>query len=120
MRTSPSRARVAVLGGGVIGVATATQLARRGAEVVLVTEAELADGASGRSLSWLNSFGGMRSQAYHQLRLLGIDRYRTLAARLPSSDFLKFDGGLTWAAPGRSRTAWRSSTCGTTATTPSG
>ncbi|WP_330342312.1 NAD(P)/FAD-dependent oxidoreductase [Streptomyces sp. NBC_00557] len=100
MRTSPSRARVAVLGGGVIGVATATQLARRGAEVVLVTEAELADGASGRSLSWLNSFGGMRSQAYHQLRLLGIDRYRTLAARLPSSDFLKFDGGLTWAAPG--------------------
>ncbi|MET8560864.1 FAD-binding oxidoreductase [Streptomyces flaveolus] len=100
MRTSPSRPRVAVLGGGVIGVATATRLALRGAQVVLVTETELADGASGRSLSWLNSFGGMRSEAYHRLRVLGIDRYRTFAARVPSCDFLKFDGGLTWAAPG--------------------
>ncbi|RVU29062.1 FAD-binding oxidoreductase [Streptomyces antnestii] len=102
MRTSISRPRVAVLGGGVIGVSTASQLARRGAEVVLVTEGELADGASGRSLSWLNSFGGMRSEAYHQLRLLGIDRYRTFATRVPSSDYLRFDGGLTWAAAGES------------------
>ncbi|MFE9356122.1 NAD(P)/FAD-dependent oxidoreductase [Streptomyces olivaceoviridis] len=100
MRTSLSRPRVAVLGGGVIGVATATRLALRGAQVVLVTESELADGASGRSLSWLNSFGGMRSEAYHRLRVLGIDRYRTFATRVPSSDFLRFDGGLTWAAPG--------------------
>ncbi|MEW2513692.1 FAD-binding oxidoreductase [Streptomyces sp. NPDC046870] len=100
MRTSLSRPRVAVLGGGVIGVATATRLALRGAQVVLVTESELADGASGRSLSWLNSFGGMRSEAYHHLRVLGIDRYRTFATRVPSSGFLRFDGGLTWAAPG--------------------
>ncbi|MEV8561406.1 FAD-binding oxidoreductase [Streptomyces sp. NPDC051917] len=100
MRTSLSRPRVAVLGGGVIGMATATQLARRGAQVVLVTESELADGASGRSLSWLNSFGGMRSEAYHHLRFLGIDRYRTFATRNPSFGCLKFDGGLTWAAPG--------------------
>jgi glycine/D-amino acid oxidase-like deaminating enzyme len=101
MRISSSRPRVAVLGGGVLGVATANQLVQRGAEVVLVTEAELASGASGRSLSWLNSFGGMRSEAYHALRLLGIDRYRTFASRVPSSGgYLAFDGGLTWAAPG--------------------
>lgn len=100
MRTSLSQPRVAVLGGGVIGVSTAAHLARRGADVVLVTEGRLADGASGRSLSWLNSFGGMRSEAYHRLRLLGIDRYRTFATRVPSSEWLRFDGGLMWAAPG--------------------
>lgn len=101
MRTSSSKPRVAVLGGGVIGVSTAARLARLGADVVLITEGRLADGATGRSLSWLNSFGGMRSQPYHQLRLLGIDRYRTFAARVPSSSgYLTFDGGLTWAAEG--------------------
>jgi glycine/D-amino acid oxidase-like deaminating enzyme len=103
MRHPSSSPRVAVLGGGVLGVSTAAQLARRGAQVVLVTAAELADGASGRSLSWLNSFGGpgLRSQAYHDLRLLGIDRYRTFAHRVPaSSEYLTFDGGLTWAAAG--------------------
>ena len=60
------RLRVAVVGGGVIGVSTAQQLARAGADVVLVTEGELASGASGRSLSWLNS-SGLRSEAGSQI-----------------------------------------------------
>ena len=60
----------------------------------------LASGASGRSLSWLNS-AGERSAAYHRLRLAGIDRYRTLFARHPDADWLRFDGGLTWNAPGQ-------------------
>lgn len=100
MTRSTSRPHIAVVGGGVLGLATATELAARGASVDLVTQGELADGASGRSLSWLNSFGGARSAAYHQLRLLGIDRYRTLAARTPATEWLRFDGGLTWPAPG--------------------
>ncbi|MEV0384767.1 FAD-dependent oxidoreductase [Nonomuraea sp. NPDC050643] len=44
--------RGVVLGGGILGVSTAVHLVRGGAEVVLVTEADLAGGASGRSLSW--------------------------------------------------------------------
>ena len=51
--------RVAVVGGGVLGVSTAAQLAKRGAEVTLVTEGSLASGASGRSLSWLNYCPGL-------------------------------------------------------------
>jgi glycine/D-amino acid oxidase-like deaminating enzyme len=66
--------RVAVVGGGVLGVSTAAQLAERGARVTLLSEADLASGASGRSLSWLNS-SGRRSPQYHRLRLLGLDRY---------------------------------------------
>jgi glycine/D-amino acid oxidase-like deaminating enzyme len=49
--------RVAVVGGGVLGVSTAARLAERGARVTLLTEDGLATSASGRSLAWLNSFG---------------------------------------------------------------
>jgi glycine/D-amino acid oxidase-like deaminating enzyme len=96
--------RVVVVGGGIIGVSTATHLQRGGASVVLVTEGELADGASGRSLAWLNS-AGSRSQPYHALRMAGIDRYRTLFAADPGQDWLRFDGGLYWADAGRRREA---------------
>jgi glycine/D-amino acid oxidase-like deaminating enzyme len=92
--------RVVVVGAGIIGVSTATHLQRDGASVVLVTEGEPADGASGRSLSWLNS-AGTRSQPYHALRMAGVDRYRTLFAADPDRDWLRFDGGLYWAAAGR-------------------
>lgn len=87
--------RVVVLGGGVIGVSAATHLRRRGVSTVLVTEGELASGASGRSLSWLNS-AGSRSVPYHALRIAGIDRYRTLFAADPGREWLRFDGGLCW------------------------
>ncbi|HZA04798.1 MAG TPA: FAD-dependent oxidoreductase [Propionibacteriaceae bacterium] len=92
--------QVAVVGGGVLGVSTAAQLARAGADVILVTEGELVSQASGRSLSWLNS-AGLRSEHYHRLRMAGIDRYRTLSARNPGLDWLRFDGGLAWLAEDR-------------------
>jgi glycine/D-amino acid oxidase-like deaminating enzyme len=93
---------VLVIGGGVLGASTAAHLARAGAAVTLVTAGALADGASSRSIAWLNS-SGSRSPAYHYLRLLGIDRYRTWSARHPGSDaYLRFDGALKWAGPGES------------------
>lgn len=49
--------RVVVVGGGAIGVSTAAHLAAAGgAEVLLVTQGACGGDASGRSLSWLNSF----------------------------------------------------------------
>ena len=93
--SNQSEPRVAVIGGGVIGVSSAYHLARSGAKVCLVTEGSLASGASGRSLSWLNS-AAIRSEHYHRLRMVGIDRYRTLFARHPNQDWLRFDGGLNW------------------------
>lgn len=96
--TQPSSAqRVAVIGGGIFGVSSAVHLARLGARVTLITEGALASGASGRSLSWLNS-ARVRSPEYHRLRMIGIDRYRTLSARHPDAAWLRFDGGLTWDA----------------------
>jgi glycine/D-amino acid oxidase-like deaminating enzyme len=97
--TSSSPMKVAVIGGGVIGVSTAQQLARAGADVILLTDSVLASGASGRSLSWLNS-AGMWREPYHRLRMAGIDRYRTLSAHNPGLRWLRFAGGLAWYAEG--------------------
>jgi glycine/D-amino acid oxidase-like deaminating enzyme len=98
--TQPSH--VVVIGGGILGASTAAHLARGGARVTLVTAAALADGASGRSIAWLNSSGD-RSAEYHYLRLIALDRYRTWSARHPESRaYLRFDGALKWAGPGQS------------------
>lgn len=91
--------KVVVIGGGIFGVSTAAQLQARGAAVTLINDGPLANGASGRSLAWLNS-ARMRSAEYHALRLAGIARYRTLAASLGPVDWLRFEGGLTWDAAG--------------------
>lgn len=86
-----------IIGAGIFGVSTGVQLARRGISVTLLNDGPPANGASGRSLSWLNS-ARMRSEPYHRLRMAGIDRYRTLFASHPDTDWLRFDGGLTWDA----------------------
>lgn len=93
-----------VLGGGALGTSIATHLARAGARVTLATAGQLCDGASGRSLSWLNSAGD-RSPAYHALRVLGVDRYRTLFATDPTRDWLRFTGGVWWDADETSASA---------------
>lgn len=86
-----------IIGAGIFGVSTGVQLARRGIRVTILNNGPPANGASGRSLSWLNS-ARMRSEPYHRLRMAGIDRYRTLASRNPDAEWLRFDGGLTWDA----------------------
>ena len=97
MAFSAPVSRVVVIGGGIFGVSTAVHLARRGVGAILITDGPPANGASGRSLSWINS-ARMRSPEYHRLRMIGMDRYRTLATRCPDARWLRFDGGLTWDA----------------------
>lgn len=93
--TGNSISSAVIIGAGVFGVSTGVELARRGIAVTILNDGAPANGASGRSLSWLNS-ARKRSEPYHRLRMAGIDRYRTLFARLPENDWLRFDGGLTW------------------------
>lgn len=99
--TAPAQ-NIVIIGGGIFGTSTAAHLARRGARVTLITEGPLASGASGRSLAWLNS-AGSRSLPYHQLRLAGIDRWRTFETEHPGlENVIHFSGGLTWAPEGDS------------------
>jgi glycine/D-amino acid oxidase-like deaminating enzyme len=97
MNASFKPSTVVVIGGGIFGVSTAVHLARLGVSTTIINDGPLANGASGRSLAWLNS-ARKRSDAYHRLRLAGLDRYRTLATRYPQAPWLRFDGGLTWDA----------------------
>jgi glycine/D-amino acid oxidase-like deaminating enzyme len=97
--TGTESKHVVVIGGGILGASTAAHLARSDARVTLVTAGSLADGASGRSIAWLNSSGD-RSAEYHYLRLIALDRYRTWSARHPESRaYLRFDGAMKWAGP---------------------
>ncbi|TIX20137.1 FAD-binding oxidoreductase, partial [Mesorhizobium sp.] len=98
MTASPKPRHVVVVGAGIFGISSALHLARLGFDVTIVNDGAPASGASGRSLSWLNS-ARRADTAYHRLRLAGIDRYRTLAATRPeTASWLRFDGGLTWDA----------------------
>ena len=93
--SNPTISTAVIIGAGIFGVSTAVQLLRRGVSVTLLNDGPVANGASGRSLSWLNS-ARMRSNDYHLLRMAGLDRYRTLAHQVGPVDWLTFDGGLTW------------------------
>jgi glycine/D-amino acid oxidase-like deaminating enzyme len=97
MISSAPVSKVVVVGGGIFGVSSAAHLARLGIHVTIINDGPIANGASGRSLAWLNS-SRKRSADYHRLRMIGIDRYRTLAAKYPDASWLRFDGGLTWDA----------------------
>lgn len=95
--THSSAHKVVVIGGGIFGVSSAVHLARLGVETTIVNDGPVANGASSRSLAWLNS-ARKRSAAYHKLRMLGLDRYRRLAAGRDCGAWLRLDGGLTWDA----------------------
>ncbi|WP_353713632.1 FAD-binding oxidoreductase [Arthrobacter sp. K5] len=99
MSPTSSKKHVIVIGGGILGASTSLHLTRGGAQVTLVTAGPLADGASSRSIAWLNS-SGARSADYHYLRMLAIDRYRTWSVHHPESqNYLRFDGAMKWAGP---------------------
>jgi glycine/D-amino acid oxidase-like deaminating enzyme len=55
--TMPSRTRVVVIGGGIIGVCTAFFLARKGVPVVLCEKGEIAGEQSSRNWGWCRKMG---------------------------------------------------------------
>jgi glycine/D-amino acid oxidase-like deaminating enzyme len=83
-----------VLGAGISGLATARELARRGAQVTVLDTAPRGTGASDRSLAWLNAFGETLPD-YHRFRVESI----ALHAALPPAeggDCVHLDGALWW------------------------
>jgi sarcosine oxidase subunit beta len=88
-------AEAVIIGGGVIGCATAYELSRRGVEVVLVEAATLASAASGASA------GGVRQQGRDPrelpLALRAVRRWPQLSSELEADLHYRQDGNLTLA-----------------------
>jgi glycine/D-amino acid oxidase-like deaminating enzyme len=84
---------VLVIGGGIVGAATAYHLARRGASVTLVESERLAFGATGRNLGyiWLHT---RRAGPELDLARATRDGLEDLPAELDADFGLKTEGGL--------------------------
>ena len=76
---------IVVVGGGIIGTACAFELARRGASVTLLEKDELAAGASGRNLGYLDT---SKDPVLAPLARLSLERYAEISADPPTPFFL--------------------------------
>lgn len=86
---------ILIIGGGIIGAATAYHLSQRGAKVTLVEAALPGHGTSANSFAWLNS-ANKPPRPYHDLNVAGIAEHKALASTFPAAPWLYPVGGLSW------------------------
>lgn len=87
--------RIAVVGLGVIGAATARALALAGAEVTVFERSAPAAGTSGTSFAWINSHS-KEPYPYHALNVAGMAEHRGLSAPPGVPCWLFATGNLEW------------------------
>ncbi len=87
--------RVVVVGGGIVGAATAWRSAKAGAKVTLLEAGNFGHGASIASFAWLNSSNKLPF-LYHSLNVLGMDEYRRLETELGDASWLHWCGHVEW------------------------
>ena len=87
---------VAVIGGGIIGAATAYRLAAAGLRATLIDAGEPGRGTSASSFAWLNS-AHKEPRPYHDLNVAGMAEHTALADEFAAAPWLHRDGGLHWA-----------------------
>ena len=76
----PKQAAVAVIGGGIAGIATALELAERGIDVVVLEKGEIAAEQSSRNWGWCRQVG--RDPCEIPLILQSLDLWRRMDARV--------------------------------------
>lgn len=89
--------RAIVVGGGIVGVATAWRLAQAGADVTLLEAGRLGGAASRASFAWFNA-SAKPPLPYHRLNVAGMDHYRRLWSELEQPRWLHFHGHVEWDA----------------------
>jgi glycine/D-amino acid oxidase-like deaminating enzyme len=87
--------KIIVVGGGILGTATAWQLARAGVDVTLLESGKFGHGASIGSFAWLNS-NNKTPRAYHDLNVAGMEEYRRLSDELRDDTWLHWSGNVEW------------------------
>lgn len=90
--------RIAVIGAGVLGLAVAQSLSRRGAQVTVFDKNYPGSGTSQTSYAWVNA-NGKEPTSYHDLNAHAIDEHKRWQASHPASPrWLLETGTLEWAA----------------------
>jgi glycine/D-amino acid oxidase-like deaminating enzyme len=90
--------RIAVIGAGVLGLAVAQSLSRRGAQVTVFDKNYPGSGTSQISYAWVNA-NGKEPTSYHDLNAHAIDEHKRWQASHPASPrWLLETGTLEWAA----------------------
>jgi glycine/D-amino acid oxidase-like deaminating enzyme len=90
-------ARVAVIGGGIIGSSLSYHLAKRGARVTVVAESGAGGVATPATFGWLNASWG-NPEPYYRLRDASLALWRQLGAVLPGIG-VSWNGCLTYDLP---------------------
>ncbi len=86
---------VVVLGGGILGLATAYRLTQAGARVTLLEAEMLAGGTSSASFAWLNA-NPKPPLAYHRLNASGMAEYHLLRQEFAATPWLHQHGNIEW------------------------
>lgn len=88
---------IAVIGTGVMGLATARELARKGASVTLFEQAHIGAGTSSTTFAWINS-NGKAPESYHQLNVQSMLEHVALQQSSPQAQpWLLTSGTYEWA-----------------------
>ena len=90
------KARVAVVGAGIVGSAITYHLAKRGLDVTLLDRNAIASASSHGTFAWINASWAKQPESYHALNQMGVDAWHRLqqALNLP----IKWGGSLEWFA----------------------
>lgn len=92
--------KIAVIGGGVIGLAVARALALQGAQVTLFEQQHIGAGTSSTTFAWVNANGKL-PLSYHRLNVLAMEEHARLQLTQPGSlRWLETCGTWEWAAAG--------------------
>ncbi|MFJ9377078.1 NAD(P)/FAD-dependent oxidoreductase [Streptomyces sp. NPDC101455] len=88
--------RVAVVGVGILGACVGWNLARRGAEVVLIDAGRPGEGVTDWSFSWVNASNKTVTRPYFDLNVAGMAAHRELAGIIGPDSWWYPSGHLRW------------------------
>lgn len=98
-----STQKIAIIGGGVIGLAVARALALQGVQVTIFEQQHIGAGTSSTTFAWVNS-NGKQPLSYHQLNALSMEEHAKLQQSQPNGlRWLETCGTWEWAAEGEAQ-----------------
>lgn len=98
--------RAAVIGVGILGSSVGWNLARRGAEVILLDAGRPGEGVTDWTFSWVNASNKTVRRSYFDLNVAGVAEYRELAEVIGPDSWWHPGGHLRWADDPAAQAKW--------------